>query len=186
MTLVGTSAPTSGGEHLLSHTLDMIASVRGHRHDLHGRQVGVGTVLSAALCERILAIESPEFCAMPAQIDAGVWSGGAVADAVSRLYEAKRAGLDAVLRHLAERNAWDRLRAELAVRSRRPETIRRWLERAGAATCAADIACSTEQLRDAALHMHQIRRRFTVVDLAWMMGVLPGALDDIIAQWLSG
>ncbi|MDI6449594.1 iron-containing alcohol dehydrogenase [Anaerobaca lacustris] len=185
MTLVGTSAPASGGEHLLSHTLDMIASVRGHRHDLHGRQVGVGTILSAALYEKILAIESPEFCTMPAQVDAGFWSDVAVAEAVARQYEAKRAGLDAVRRHLAERNTWDRLRAELAERSRRPQEIRGWLERAGGATCAAHIGCSTQQLRDAALHMHEIRKRFTVVDLAWMMGVLPDALDDIIAQWLS-
>ncbi len=186
MTLVGTSAPASGGEHLLSHTLDMIASVRGRRHDLHGRQVGVGTILSAALYERILAIESPELHAMPAQIDAGFWSGGAVAKAVAQQYEAKRAGLDAVRRHLAKPDTWERLRAELADRSRRPQTIRTWLERAGGATCAADIGCSQEQLKGAALHMHEVRKRFTVVDLAWMMGVLPDALDDIIAQWLSG
>ena len=49
MTLMGTSVPASGGEHLLSHTLDMMAEVRGESHDLHGRQVGIGTVLSAAL-----------------------------------------------------------------------------------------------------------------------------------------
>ncbi len=185
MTLVGTSAPASGGEHLLSHTLDMIASVRRHRHDLHGRQVGVGTILSAALYEKILAIEGPEFCAMPAQIDAGFWSGGAVAEAVARQYEAKRDAWDAARRHLADRDAWDRLRADLAERSRRPQTIRRWLERAGGATGAADIGCSKEQLRGAVLHMHEIRRRFTVVDLAWMVGVLPDATDEILEQWLS-
>ena len=46
MTLVGTSAPASGGEHLLSHTLDMIADVQGGEHDLHGRQVGLGVLFS--------------------------------------------------------------------------------------------------------------------------------------------
>ena len=59
MTLVGTSAPASGGEHLFSHTLDMIAACRGERHDLHGRQVGLGTVLSAALFQKVLAMDSP-------------------------------------------------------------------------------------------------------------------------------
>jgi glycerol-1-phosphate dehydrogenase [NAD(P)+] len=184
MTLVGTSAPASGGEHLLSHTMDMIASLRGHRHDLHGRQVGVGTILSAALYEKILAIESPEFRAMPAQIDTGFWSGGVVAEAVARQYEAKRAALDAARRHLADRDAWDRLRSELGERSRRPQTIRTWLEQAGGATCAADIGCSKERLKGAALHMHEIRKRFTVVDLAWMTGVLPDAIDEIVEQWL--
>lgn len=184
MTLVGTSAPASGGEHLLSHTLDMVASLRGHRHDLHGRQVGVGTILSAALYERILAIESPEFRTMPVRIDADFWCGGSVAEAVAGQYEAKRPVWDAARRHLAEPDAWDRLRAELADRSRRPETIRTWLERAGGATGAADIGCSKEQLKGAALHMHEIRKRFTVVDLAWMVGALPEAIGEIVEQWL--
>ena len=122
---------------------------------------------------------------MPAQIDAGFWSGGAVAEAVARQYEAKRDAWDAARRHLADRDAWDRLRADLAERSRRPQTIRRWLERAGGATGAADIGCSKEQLRGAVLHMHEIRKRFTVVDLAWMVGVLPDATDEILVQWLS-
>jgi len=34
--------------------------------------------------------------------------------------------------------------------------------------------------------MHEIRRRFTVVDLAWLLGILPGAADDLIDAWLSG
>ncbi len=35
MTIVGTSAPASGGEHLLSHTLDMMSGIDGIAHDLH-------------------------------------------------------------------------------------------------------------------------------------------------------
>ncbi|MBT8334176.1 MAG: iron-containing alcohol dehydrogenase, partial [Deltaproteobacteria bacterium] len=37
MTITGTSAPASGGEHLISHTLDMLAARDNHAHDLHGR-----------------------------------------------------------------------------------------------------------------------------------------------------
>jgi hypothetical protein len=32
--------------------------------------------------------------------------------------------------------------------------------------------------------MHEIRKRFTIVDLAWLIGILPGAADEIIEQWL--
>ncbi|HSW02571.1 MAG TPA: iron-containing alcohol dehydrogenase [Sedimentisphaerales bacterium] len=73
MTLMGTSIPASGGEHLLSHTLDMMAEVRGETHDLHGRQVGVGTVLSAALFERVLAVESPDVGCLPPPVDEAFW-----------------------------------------------------------------------------------------------------------------
>lgn len=184
MTLVGTSAPASGGEHLLSHTLDMVAHLRGRPHDLHGRQVGVGTILSAALYERILRIDAPTLHALPDQIDRGFWKGDSVAEAVARQYADKKASLEAAARTLTDRRAWDRLRSCLVMLSRSAATVADWLARAGAATTAADIGCSKEQLREAALHMHEIRRRFTVVDLAWMLGVLPDGIDDIMDRWL--
>ena len=55
MTMVGTSAPASGGEHLLSHVLDMTADIDNQGHSLHGLQVGLGTIFASALYERILS-----------------------------------------------------------------------------------------------------------------------------------
>ena len=49
MTITGTSSPASGGEHLISHTLDMLANRDHKTHDLHGRQVGVASILMAAM-----------------------------------------------------------------------------------------------------------------------------------------
>lgn len=49
--VTGTTATLSGTEHLVSHLLDMAAMARGEEHDLHGAQVGVASVLSAALWE---------------------------------------------------------------------------------------------------------------------------------------
>ena len=47
----GTTAGLSGCEHLISHLLDMSAMARDAEHDLHGAQVGVASVVSAALWE---------------------------------------------------------------------------------------------------------------------------------------
>lgn len=47
MTLVGSSRPCSGAEHLFSHYLDMIGEGVG----LHGEQVGLGAILMAAKYE---------------------------------------------------------------------------------------------------------------------------------------
>ena len=47
----GTTACLSGVEHLISHLLDMAAMAEGAEHDLHGTQVGVGSVVAAALWE---------------------------------------------------------------------------------------------------------------------------------------
>ncbi|AXH35616.1 iron-containing alcohol dehydrogenase [Humibacter sp. BT305] len=45
----GTTAPLSGVEHLVSHVLDMSAMAAHARHDLHGAQVGVASILAASL-----------------------------------------------------------------------------------------------------------------------------------------
>jgi glycerol-1-phosphate dehydrogenase [NAD(P)+] len=186
MTLVGTSAPASGGEHLLSHTLDMWAAARDGTHDLHGRQVGIGTLFSAALYERVLAIENPVPRDLPPQIEERFWAVPAVAAAVAKQYEAKRKPLDLIRQKITSGPAWDQLRTQLAATVRGPGTIQDWLTRAGGAVSARDIGCSREQIRAAILHMHEIRKRPTIVDLAWLLGVLPDAADDLIDRWLTG
>lgn len=185
MTLVGTSVPASGGEHLFSHTLDMMAQVQGESHDLHGRQVGIGTLLSAALYQRVLVLESPALGSLPPSIDEHLWSVPSVAAAVTEQYESKKQRWGPIRQKIAQRDGWDRLRATLAAEVKSPETIRTWLRRAGAAARPADIGCSRERVRSAILHMHEIRKRFTIVDLAWLAGVLPGSADDLIDQWLA-
>jgi hypothetical protein len=41
------------------------------------------------------------------------------------------------------------------------------------------------RMLDAALHAHQIRKRPTIIDLAWILGILPGAAEEIIDSWLT-
>jgi hypothetical protein len=47
-----------------------------------------------------------------------------------------------------------------------------------------DIKCTPERAKAALLHMHEMRKRCTVVDLAWLTGIMPGAVDDIMEEWL--
>ena len=54
----GTTAGLSGCEHLVSHLLDMAAMADGTAHDLHGAQVGVASVVAAALWEVALDEEA--------------------------------------------------------------------------------------------------------------------------------
>ena len=183
MTVVGTSAPASGGEHMLSHTLDMMSSVDGAGHDLHGRQVGLGTIFACALYERIAAIERPECVEMPGDIDAAFW--GPLAANVRGQYEAKKELMQTIRRQAADGKVWEGFRDMCRSQVRATEEVKHCLRRAGAASTFADIGCSRPRLRDAVLHMHEIRTRPTVVDLAWMTGILPNAADDLIDRWLT-
>ena len=181
MTLAETSAPASGGEHLISHSLDMMSSLDGRPHDLHGRQVGVGTVLAAELYRRVLAIESPELHDAPAGIDRAFW--GSLADAVAAKYAEKAERLRAAKQKLARGSTWDSLRQELSDMLRSPQQIGGCLAAGGAACRAEDIGCDRDRLLQAVLHAHEIRPRFTVLDLARLLGLMPGAAGEIIERW---
>jgi len=181
MTMVGSSAPASGGEHLISHSLDMMSSVDHVPHDFHGRQVGIGTILTAALYERALAIESPTWHRPPSAVDRGLW--GPLADEVAEQYAQKADRLGQARAMLEQGDAWDRLRAELSDMVRAPATIHGCLKAAGGAVTAAEILCDRERLHTAFVHAHEIRSRFTILDLAWLLGLMPTAARELIEQW---
>jgi len=183
MTLVGTSAPASGGEHLLSHTLDMMTSVDGVAHDLHGRQVGLGTLFSSAIYDRIFRLEDTVSHAFPPDIDTTFW--GPLTESIREQYEQKQPMLHILREKLADGQAWQAFLDAGRDQVRSPDQIKNCLRTAGAAHTFEGIGCSRGRLRDAILHMHEIRKRPTVVDLAWILGILPAAADDIIDQWLT-
>lgn len=183
MTVIGTSAPASGGEHLFSHTLDMMSGIDGVEHDLHGRQVGLGTIFASALYERIFKIETPVCHPHPVDIDSAFW--GPLAGNVRREYEQKIPMLRTICEKLADGKTWDAFLDAVAAQVRSPEEIKNCLKTAGAAHTFAGIGCSRERILAAALHMHQIRKRPTIIDLAWILGILPGAAEEIIDRWLT-
>lgn len=181
MTMAETSAPASGGEHLLSHALDMLAERDGVEHDLHGRQVGVGTILASEVYRRVLAVESPEPLPQPVEVDRAFW--GSLTDAVAEHYAEKLPRYQSAAKTITTGNTWDELRAELARMVRPPQRLRGVLSRASASHTADDIGCTREHILGAFVRAHQMRSRFTVLDLAHLLGVMPAAAGDIVSAW---
>ena len=181
MTMAGTSSPASGGEHVISHALDMMSSLDGSEHDLHGRQVGLGTVLAAAVYERVLALTSPTWRVPEDEVDRPFW--GRLADGVAAAYARKVPRLRAAAETLSRPGAWSELRGQLASMVRPASAMHDCLARAGAATRAADIRCDRVRLLAAFTYAHQMRERFTVLDLARLCGVLPAAYEEIVDRW---
>jgi len=62
--------------------------------------------------------------------------------------------------------------------------LRLSLRLAGGAHRLEDIGCTREQAVDALRRCHQIRERYTVVDLARAAGILPDAVDEIVEAYL--
>jgi glycerol-1-phosphate dehydrogenase [NAD(P)+] len=182
MTLQGSSLPASGGEHLVSHTLDMMAHVDGVAHDLHGRQVGVSTILVAAMYQRALALDAPVFTDACAPFDAAFW--GDLAPSVAVEHAKKRANASRAQRLLSEPGRWAALRAELAAILPPPEKIKDCLRQAGAAHRIADLGFTRERYLAALHHCGAIRGRYTSIDLAWSLGILPAAGPELVDRWL--
>ncbi len=183
MTIIGTSAPASGGEHLLSHTLDMMSSIDGVPHDLHGRQVGLGTIFSAAIYERIFKIETPKPLPLPSDIDSTFWRH--LAKNVRDQYDLKKTMLKTISEKLTNAETWQTFINAARQQVRSPYEIKNCLKAAGAAHTIEDIKCSRERFLSAVLHMHEIRKRPTIIDLAWILGILPNSADEIIDKWLT-
>jgi glycerol dehydrogenase-like iron-containing ADH family enzyme len=159
----------------------MIALRDGTPHDLHGRQVGIGTILACAVYERLLALESPRFSHAESIADAAYW--GALINQVEAEFSQKQDRMRVAAQSLGRGNAWDRLREALRKLVRPPGQIRDCLKRAGAACSARDIGCSPEQLTKAFVHAREMRSRFCVFDLATLAGILPSAAEELVEQW---
>ncbi len=182
MTLQGSSLPASGGEHLISHTLDMFSHVDGHPHDLHGRQVGVATIFAAAVYERILSLSCPNFSEARLHFDPKVW--GPIASSVEQEWTHKQERLAETCRKLRTPGTWDALKGQLAPLLRHASSIKTCLKGAAAAHTLADIGCPKERFLLAAKHCATMRSRVTSVDLGFICGVLPDQAEAIVDEWL--
>ncbi|MDD9938962.1 MAG: iron-containing alcohol dehydrogenase [Myxococcales bacterium] len=182
MTLIGSSMPASGGEHLISHALDMRAGAEGKEHDLHGRQVGVATIFAASLYARVLAQEELQLHAEPLALDRTGW--GAIANSVAEHHEKQSARLAAACERLAEPGVWPQLRETLQPMVPEARWVKDVLERAGAAHRIEDLGIEKGRFLWAVNNGAQIRERFTSLDLAWATGVLPGAGPELCARYL--
>jgi glycerol-1-phosphate dehydrogenase [NAD(P)+] len=182
MTLQGSSLPASGGEHLISHALDMRATAEGVAHDLHGRQVGLGTIFAAALYERALAIDAPRWRTEPLPFDRARW--GTIADSVAAHHHKQSARMRAAVERLQAGDTWQRVRAALSPMLPGARWVKDVLVKAGAAHRVADLGIDRERFLWAVKNGAQIRERFTSLDLGWAVGLLPDAAEEIVDEYL--
>ncbi|MFZ5759671.1 MAG: iron-containing alcohol dehydrogenase [Thermodesulfobacteriota bacterium] len=183
MTLQGSSLPASGGEHLISHTLDMKAHVEARGHDLHGRQVGVATIFAAAVYDRLLNMDTPAFNKDALHFDAAYW--GPLADHVREQHDRAVTRTRSAIEILRRPGVWDALRSHLKPRLRSPSVIKHCLASAGGAHRPEDIGWTREDFFHAVCNAASIRERFTSVSLGFAAGLLPSAIDEIIDEWLT-
>ena len=181
MVVAGSSAPASGGEHLISHYLDMKHATLGTPHDLHGAQVGVATIYTLGLWERVLAVE-PTALDIEALLDAQpteeairaciAEDWGTVAVEVQAQWDEKsldRAAMRAELKRFQTQlpELRERLEKELLPAA----TVAQAIAASGGATEPEGLDAPVEEYRKAQRNARFLRNRFTVLDLAAELGL---------------
>jgi glycerol-1-phosphate dehydrogenase [NAD(P)+] len=190
MSVAGSSSPASGGEHLISHFIDMTAYAFGKPHDLHGCQVGVGTLTSALLYEKLCALD-PADIDVDARVDAlADWEDyePLVRERFGPLFEAvvehAKPGyptpdeLRARLTQLVDE--WDVVLDEVRATLRTRRSLEDELRAANCPVRFAELNVDKDRARRAITHSKDIRNRYTILHLAWELGTLDQWADEAL------
>ncbi len=194
MTIAGSSTPSSGAEHLISHWLEMKALSEGKEPALHGFQVGIGTLIALTIYEMLLETKPKDWkptedeVVKPDERKAEFeLRYGAIAEKVLSEFSAKwlsKGRAEEARQKLAAN--WEQLKGFVVSTWVQPEIHRQHLETIKAPTHPKEIGVSLDELREAILHAREIRRRWTVLDTAYLVGLLPEQVDHLLkrCKWL--
>lgn len=182
MSLAGSSAPASGGEHLVSHFWDMREPMSGREPELHGLQVGVGIILATACYKRLAQLKKADldqqaeqiFSATAARIPK-LW--GPFSDEVAKQFNNKRTTLLQFDTLLPQH--WDKLQP-LFQQVRSPEYFVALFARTGAPFNLEAFRLTRDEFLLAAINSRAIRDRITVLDLAAHTQILELAAEDTL------
>jgi glycerol-1-phosphate dehydrogenase [NAD(P)+] len=192
MGLAGTTAPASGTEHTVSHLLEMAATREGRPNAYHGAQVGVSAVLAALVWQHVrrLVRAGTRLMRCPSEDEmrpvvmrafSSLDPSGAMADECWRDYQRKLARWRA--RHGAADELDPATLDDAARLLEEPSVLRAALRRSGAPARMAQLnpPVGAQTARWALANCHLMRARFTVVDLAFLLGVWePADVDAVL------
>ena len=193
MTIIGgVTSPSSGVEHVISHFWDLLGDMHGKAHFWHGTQVGVGTLIGLALYDMIRELD-------PAQIDpqALLQKRRSLAEIEAHLRATYPDNADYFLKTVYEKrindeeyvayvqeilDRWDSIWQAVDPYLMPFKELQRPMKAATAATTLAEVHQTPATAKQAILDGNFYRPRYTVLDLAWELGVFPQRVDELLAR----
>lgn len=183
MAIAGRTAPLSGTEHMISHLIDMSAIPAGLRPGLHGAQVGVASVVVAALVDWLLdRLDETE---PSAELPSPVAARSRVEVAFSRLDGSGAAAQECWADYSTKVASWDKVARSESLPARLRDVrelltsvktdvgaMVHALETVGAPLrfSQLDPPVDAERARWAVASSHLMRSRFGIADLAAFTG----------------
>ncbi len=182
MQAAGSSATASGGEHLVSHYIDMTSVAFDLPHDFHGCQVACGTIFTSALYEHVFALD-PESIDVDALVDAHPDEAsmeasvrarfGTLADSVLPYARKNHVDRDELRRRLTTLKAqWHSIVEDCRHTLRPTAELKAELDSADCPTELPQLPVDRERAFAAVAWSKDIRSRYTILHLAAELGVL--------------
>lgn len=192
MQAAGSSMSASGGEHLISHYIDMTSFAFGQSHDFHGCQVAVGTLVTSRLWEHVRALDPRtidiEACVAavqtPEQMETSIAATfGSLAEAVLPHARKILTPPDALRARLTQLvGQWDSIMQDAATTLRPSSELESELVSADCPVTFPQIDVDRERAWHAVHDSKDIRARYTILHLAHDLGVLKAFTDAEIAR----
>lgn len=189
MSFAGLSRPASGTEHYFSHMWEMTALEHHAACDLHGRQVGVGTLLSLQMYELLRHTEPDRKKAQDyaEHFDKSEWEhfircnfGSAAQGIIEKEEEEGKYKRENHARRLEKIIAhWDQIQAIIHEELPDPKWLREQLRLIHAPITPEEIGVPKSLVKSSFLATKDIRDKYIGTRLLWDLGILEEAADRL-------
>ena len=188
------SRPASGAEHLMSHIWEMRHLSYEGRPVSHGFKVGVATLATTALMERIfdrngsdidieaLTTRRSSWEEEQAQIEAA-FGGTPIIQDVIQESRAKYADADRYRQRLQVAvSGFDEISGRIKSQLLQYPELKQRLRKAGAPVRPEDIGIEKPDVNEIYRLARLIRNRYTCLDFAYDIGILDACIDEVIGS----
>ena len=189
MAFAETTRPASGIDHYFSHIWDMLALQNGKMPDLHGIQVGIGTIYSIRIYD-LIKKQKPDRSRAQSCMEEFDWQKWQ-----QSIREFLPSAADSIIRQAAAENRfdpqkhanrfqtisqrWDEIVKIIETDLPDLNQLRNQLQTAGAPISAQEIGISPEILKRTFLTTKDLRNKYMASSLLWDMGLLEAAADEL-------
>ncbi|MDO5444164.1 MAG: sn-glycerol-1-phosphate dehydrogenase [Eubacteriales bacterium] len=193
---IGSSRPASGQEHYFSHCWEMMSLVRGEKADLHGIQVGIGTLLTLKIYDYIKTLKPTM---EHAKAVAGAFDRRAWADNIKRVFgstadgiitAAEATGRNDESKRLARAelivNNWDKILSIMEEELPAYEDIHALMEKAGMPMDPSELGYSVTDTVDAFVCSRDVRDKYLLSSVLFDIGYLNEAAEWLRKELASG
>ena len=191
MSILGdNTSPSSGGEHILSHFWDLLVHLRHAPKNLHGAQVGVGTVIMMALYDTMrhydigkidpVALLRSRPSLEEIEAENQVLYGKQAEDFNQVAIQKRVTDQNFVAYIKGIQKDWEKIWTALDPYIAPMDSIQKPLETAGVSLKLDAIQRTRAEGIEALLNGSRYRPRYSLLDLAWELGLFPAEAEHIL------